>query len=845
MLMDLNPMSTGEPALRDRLYADALAWDLRVSTRLERSMAQITRSDIEQYVDARANIYCRDLQKPALEINRLRKAVLTEWEDSFGDGPWRSPSLLSRAARRLLQPHGSEMILRVDRVEPGREILRWRYVSLAIPPEILMAAATPNGAPPSEAIRILDPSIAPDHAVAHHHVHHAAMRSFEDLWASLRVRALLRPGELIESLREPRAFCPELHQGVCPGKRPNPAERRVRSKELARPRLVAERARHMAEWGDRIRQAFIAARALERHSRHSAPLDQCTDSICSVFRTTLRAFLTGRAKSLSGTATPYPWPAELVRLAREENTKSGRSELIQRLLVDERRFLVRMFAHLRPDDPGSHDPQCEALFGQYLRVKAAVFRLLVHPPGEPGIQNFLEHFQQIKVYGPDSDVLRPLPPHEAGLDVRATEYRVAPDTWFNILRDGEIEKTTTHGETRGESAWLIHFKRTGPGESVPLFGAAIREMESQADQVAHALARNPAYLRTLRGVDICGVEEMQPLWVSAETLRRVRRVSHHVASGRPRMSLKPLRLTLHAGEEFAWLTSGLRAIAEPFRWELIERGDRIGHGIAITLDPVEWWGGKNGKEIHVKRIDRLLDLAFLADYARRRTSAQDAWLRSEVDRVLKVVSPNWSIDRAGCDSVDFVRKIWLALGSRTTRTLLETPRYGEEGGQLHERWLHAYLWNPSAQKRLHAAIPLRVDNRRWPWLGGSRTECELLVKARARLLEEVVSWQVCIESNPTSNLVVGGLDDMGAAQDAMHRRPTQKVPLKQDTLTWTISTDDPVTFSTNLADEYAYAWAGMVLRKNRAYDPSYARALLDEAAATSMRMRFTGPTLRS
>ncbi|HEX8154489.1 MAG TPA: hypothetical protein VF698_15250, partial [Thermoanaerobaculia bacterium] len=54
-------------------------------------------------------------------------------------------------------------------------------------------------------------------------------------------------------------------------------------------------------------------------------------------------------------------------------------------------------------------------------------------------------------------------------------------------------------------------------------------------------------------------------------------------------------------------------------------------------------------------------------------------------------------------------------------------------------------------------------------------------------------------------------------------------------------TDDPITFSTTLADEYAYAWAGMVLRKDQQYDPAYARALLDEAAATSMRTRFTIP----
>ena len=75
--------------------------------------------------------------------------------------------------------------------------------------------------------------------------------------------------------------------------------------------------------------------------------------------------------------------------------------------------------------------------------------------------------------------------------------------------------------------------------------------------------------------------------------------------------------------------------------------------------------------------------------------------------------------------------------------------------------------------------------------------------------------------------------------------PTREIQRYGETLTWTISTDDPITFSTTLADEYAYAWAGMTMRANDPVDPSYARALLDEAAATSMRTRFTCVTNRA
>jgi hypothetical protein len=342
------------------------------------------------------------------------------------------------------------------------------------------------------------------------------------------------------------------------------------------------------------------------------------------------------------------------------------------------------------------------------------------------------------------------------------------------------------------------------------------------------------------------VEVDQPLWVSVETLRRVRARSSEIAGQRPGLKLQPLRLTLHTGEDFDWLTSGVRAIAEPFHWKLIERGDRIGHGIAITFEPREWWKRKEGQVFEVKVFDRLLDLAFLATYTERdRSEEQNQWLAQQIQAIVKQLRLKDKLDGASAAETDLVetaKKVWGALGDRTMRRLASGAGRRGDLGKLHEHWIHAYLWNRSTQKRAHRTIWMKVDNDRGELrIRSERTERDLLVIARRHLIREVARWQVCIESNPSSNLVVGGLESMGAAQDFLQRRPTRHDLHEAETLTWTISTDDPITFSTTLADEYAYAWAGMVLREGRPYDPAYARALLEEAAATSMRTRFTIP----
>lgn len=839
-------------AIKDRLYAERLAAPLRDRTRFFEAKFTTNEAGIDTYVRARGEDFRKDLSVTAADIEWAIEDVERTWNQ--GDLTKSSPrivSLLSYHARRLLRPSGRHMVLQVNQDEPGREILRWRFVSLALPPGILMAAATRDGTMSPEAVRILDRSIAPDFPVAQHHVHHAAMMSFEELWASLRLRALLRPGDLVTSLCEERAFCPRLHPGLCLGGR-SETDRGSAKKHLA------ERAKHMAEWGDLIRQAFIAGRVLDHHSHHRGSLEKCTDDNCAaVARTTLRYFRAGRTKPYSEMGTPYPWLDELIRLARRSRKANAaavlrqshvrRTSLMRRLTAEESRFLSRAFDYLCPMSDVSHDPLYEILFIQYLRVKTAVFGLLVHPPGEHGLANFLDHFLQIKVYAPESELLRPRRPNEPGLNVQATEYRVAPDAWFKILRrqDAEVEEGVMSESPPPEAAWLIHFKRKSHDRRLlPLYGSAIRTMESEADQIVRSLSAEPRHLRTLRGIDICGVEEAQPLWVSAETLRRLRACSYDVAGSRPDLNLLPLRLTLHAGEDFRWLTSGVRAIAEPFHWHLIERGDRIGHGIAITLEPEEWWRRKEGQVFPVKRFDRLLDLAFLAEYAREPSAEEEEWLREEIRQTvvtLKLESEHRLKATPELDLVKTAKEVWRCLGGRLTRSLMEMPHCNCDADREHVRWIHSLLWRRSTQDLGEERIQKRVDDDKNRALTKSaRNERDLLVKARKRLIHEVARWQICIESNPSSNLVVGSLDAM-AAQDFLAQRPTERAPLGKETLTWTISTDDPITFSTTLADEYAYAWAGMVLRESHPYDPSYARALLDEAAATSMRMRFTVP----
>jgi hypothetical protein len=762
---------------------------------------------------------------------------------------------LQEDACSILQMEGPQALLQVDRSEPGREVVRWRYLSLAMPKSIFLAAATPAGRRPPRDLRLLHPSMAPDCDVAHQHLHHAAMLSFEELWASLRLRMLLNPQSVRKSLIHESALCPRLHKGDC---------RRGRTDEE---REWAEKhplksARHMLEWGDLLFSAFIARGLIERHCGHDHALDECKP--CRRGFATLQQFLAGAGRPYSFAGTLYPWPDDRFHLGRRyrDSHREGefrrlqhkRRVFVREQAAEELAIVSRGFGHAQAHRNKSPDEDFDRLLLQYLRVKTALFRLLVHPPGEHGLKQFLDHFSQIKVYEPRSDRLRPARPIEPGLKVAATEYRVAPDAWLEQIGPGErgprgklrpIEETEP-GQEAGEAAWLIHFKRKREKGHLPLHGRAMRRNQEEARRIGNALAQDPRRLRRLRGLDVCGVEEQQPLWVSAQALRMLRARSSVIAGRRPGLRLDPLRLTLHAGEDFRWLTSGMRAVAEPFRWKLIERGDRIGHGIAVTLRPQRWWHDHRGKTFECKYIDRLQDLAFLAAnteelqpssrhardlaFAAGRTGEQQDWLRSEVGKAVECLGLRQDPD---ADCIREAVAFWTEIGIGVGKRLIESRNPLPAEAPLHEHWLHSYFWSRWVQERAKAVVEMKADST-------THHERDLLTKARLRLVRELARWQIPIESNPSSNLVVGSLDAM-ASQDFLAQTPHKKRGPGEETLPWTISTDDPITFATTLADEYAYAWAGMVLREKDPFDPAHARALLEEAAATSMRTRFTLP----
>ena len=116
-----------------------------------------------------------------------------------------------------------------------------------------------------------------------------------------------------------------------------------------------------------------------------------------------------------------------------------------------------------------------------------------------------------------------------------------------------------------------------------------RAHRRQSAVLRRGLVTWPQLLAVVRALDVAGEEPEGPLWLVVPFIKQLRALSIRLAGSAQPSPLKPLQLTLHAGEDFRHLFSGLRAVHEPYLWGLMQPGDRLGHALALGVDVERWF----------------------------------------------------------------------------------------------------------------------------------------------------------------------------------------------------------------------------------------------------------------
>lgn len=445
------------------------------------------------------------------------------------------------------------------------------------------------------------------------------------------------------------------------------------------------------------------------------------------------------------------------------------------------------------------DPQracVEALLLHYLRVKNAFHQLLVHDHGSDGLMRFIENFARRGLYfGFSGQRLRrqrllldlERARMTAALDmqlrhgfhadrslddrhqpVRALEMRVSVTENKLFLRtlrawlDGmarHIQPVKGRDSLASQIGLLFHVGKALPK---PYENNAIlaRKAHDNARKLGCVLQDFP-YLRPLVvGYDAAGDERNSPPRQFVAAFQALRDLQSRL---RPEAGVPPVRLgwTYHVGEDYADLMSALRHIDEVCCLLLRSEGGRLGHALALGESPQRFYQRRR----HYTELalgSHVLDLVWAhGRLTEMREVADVPWLSARIAGLLY----------QGGDDEGAVRRCYREMNLQ--QRLPEQRREDELLAILGVRG--------AAAKR---SIALRADER---WVG----LCAIL---QTDLRRRLAFQRLCVEANPTSNLLIGAYDHYG-------QLPYRT--LVDARMALSLNTDDPGLFMTSLSGEYS------------------------------------------
>lgn len=432
----------------------------------------------------------------------------------------------------------------------------------------------------------------------------------------------------------------------------------------------------------------------------------------------------------------------------------------------------------------------------YLRVRNAFHMLMVHDYGTDGLLRFVEAFQR-RGLGEEKTLRNGRSARRKRarrMALRLERIRMAAALDCQLLdpfdpseRAGcaapprciEMRVSVPHGPQalRTLRAWIegiADHLRAGRQE-VSLQGSHIglafhvlkkqKEMASKAradaERLCQFLKEFPHFRPFVVGFDGAGKERNA---VPRDFLQAFHSVQQLVEHHRPAPGLPPIRLgfTYHVGEDVVDLLTGLRHIDETASLLLPRSvGGRLGHALALGDDPERFYGNR-GYQTEPALGAHLLDLVW-------------AWGRlSETDGASRCQKLQRRISSLSGHSIDERRiaRCYEEMG-------LEAP----------------------APPCLEADLlkVLNVENAASPVVVQADEDWRKLIRELQALLQRRLALRrICIEANPSSNLIIGGYSDY--AQLPYVRLVEAGLPLS-------INTDDPGLFMTSLPGELAALYA--------------------------------------
>ncbi len=370
------------------------------------------------------------------------------------------------------------------------------------------------------------------------------------------------------------------------------------------------------------------------------------------------------------------------------------------------------------------------------------------------------------------------------------------------------------------------------------FGKIENDYLEQAKLIAKIRREFKGIDNYIVGIDAASKENATEPFVFKKAYEELRK-NENIGNGYSRGGfVKQIGYTFHVGEEYRDIVSGLRHIDEVIELLNFKAGDRLGHAIVLGIDMYKW--SEINPVVYINAQEYLDNLLW-------------EWgLYIENEEYKNIENINF-LENKILDAVEYifgfsdsirVRDLYKSYRYKLERKCdFDNPKdkecklkcytkrkYHETENKIEDIDTDEIQWTPKLICNAINCEYFLKDMKKTVTININRDTIEKYIKLQKYMKDKVNKKGIIVETNPTSNLLIG---DFTTFKD--YHITNLSSPKKEDVII-TINTDDPVIFNTRINNEYALIYD--ILMKEGKYSGKEVINWLDKVRDNGIQYSF-------
>ena len=311
--------------------------------------------------------------------------------------------------------------------------------------------------------------------------------------------------------------------------------------------------------------------------------------------------------------------------------------------------------------------------------------------------------------------------------------------------------------------------------------------------------------RYIVGLDAASIESATPVWVFVKAYEQARD-SMIETIGYGENCRQSLRFTFHAGEGFRHILSGLRRVDEAVTFLKFHAGDRIGHGTALGISAEQWW---RYNPFVVLPRGEALDNYIWAYYVLSRDTVECsstllAYLERRVYEFAKGI-----YGRGQNISLQILVEGYLKMFDTKSGDYDKCKMAKDVGfcEAVKSDTCNAILWNGEKIAFSRHCKKFLTEMECPIHYEVTKQDIQITEMLQEILRQKLSQGGIIVEVNPSSNMAIGEVDKITENQIY-----TLNQPGGQNNVMVCINSDDPTVFHTNVSNELAFIYYGMLYK---------------------------------